>query len=291
MRRLVLLFGLLMVSVSSLALALPPHPPPTISAQVTGVIDGGTFHATILSMQPDSVPASSVQTGSAFPTLAAWANVVVQYIGIATPALGDPFGPDAAAANQATVGGRTVYLELDRTLWTIPDNHLLAYVYLDPAGDVMVNALLVAQGIADARSDAVNIRYDDILASLAQAAAQTCLGKNMLGSPCLVPDVLDENDSGKTVILGVGAELVVELAGIPSTGYNWERTTPLLGSVLVALEEGTFKADASWVMGSPGVLTFRYQATTSGTTPLTLAYERPGGADVLRTFSITVIVR
>ena len=290
MRRLVLLFGLLVISASSLALALPPHPPPAISAQVTGVIDGGTFHATILSVQEGSVPTSSVQTGSA-ATLAEWTDVVVQYIGIATPAPGDPFGPDARAANEAMVGGRIVYLELDRTLWTTTDNQLLAYVYLDPAGNVMVNAVLVAQGIADAKSDAVNIRYDDVLASLAQAAAQTCLVKNMLTSPCLAPDILGENDSGKTVILGVGAELVVELAGIPSTGYNWERTAPLLGFVLVPLEEATFKADASWVMGSPGVLTFRYQAATSGTTPLSLAYKRPGSADVLRTFSVTVIVR
>jgi hypothetical protein len=129
MRRVMLLSGTLVISVSasSIAVALPPHSAPAITAQVAGVTDGSALRATILSVGLGAIPASS-QTDSAASTLAEWANVVAQYIGIDTPAPSASFGPEAKAANEAMIEGRIVYPELDSTLWSAAESRLLAWV-------------------------------------------------------------------------------------------------------------------------------------------------------------------
>ena len=74
----------------------------------------------------------------------------VRYIGMNTPETyggTECFGQKASAYNKALVADKTVWLELDvekRDKYS----RLLAYVYLDPNGDSMVNAILVAQGYA-----------------------------------------------------------------------------------------------------------------------------------------------
>ncbi len=104
-----------------------PTPPPASTprgqrAQVTHIVDGDTIYVTF-----------------------GGATHRVRYILINTPETDEPFGAAATAANQALVGGQTVYLVKDKSE-TDRYDRLLRYVYL-PDG-TFVNAELVRQGFA-----------------------------------------------------------------------------------------------------------------------------------------------
>lgn len=71
-------------------------------------------------------------------------TVRVKYLSIVPPGPGEPFNPEALAANQQLVQGQTVRLERDRSN-TDANGALLRYVYV---GDVQVNEALVQQGLA-----------------------------------------------------------------------------------------------------------------------------------------------
>jgi len=136
------------VVVSSVALAIPPYPAPTIEAVVTYVVDGDTIEVLIQEL-PTPAPAG----------LAAGKTVRVRYIGVDAPEVTDANGTNATDLNAALVQNKTVYLELDETLYDDYDR-LLAYVYLDPEGYLMVNLMLVATEIIRARFDSDTDRYE-----------------------------------------------------------------------------------------------------------------------------------
>jgi len=108
---------------------------------------------------------------------------VIRYIGIDAPdpTPSDCFGPEATLYNRDLVINRTVWLELDEQERD-GEGRLLAYVYLDPKGLAMVNAILIAQGLARAvASDqaAPNLRYAVLFSELegeAQAARRGLWG-------------------------------------------------------------------------------------------------------------------
>jgi len=142
---------LLLSTVASLAaFALPPYPPPAIEATVTYVVDGDTIEVLIKSL-PTPAP-SGLSVGR---------TIRVRYIGVDAPELADANGINATDLNAALVQNKTVYLELDETKY---DNYgrLLAYVYLDPAGYLMVNLMLVATEIIGARFDSDADRYESL---------------------------------------------------------------------------------------------------------------------------------
>ncbi len=96
----------------------------------------------------------------------------VRYLGIDTPELHHPrrpverFAARAAAMNRRLVAGRTVRLETDieeRDAY----GRLLAYVYV---GTVMVNARLVAEGMAEQYPFAPNTRHRALFAGLEREA-------------------------------------------------------------------------------------------------------------------------
>lgn len=128
--------------------AIPPYPPPPIEAMVTYVADGDTIEVLIRSV-PDPAP-SGLRPGI---------TMRVRYIGVDAPELAEANGADATALNAALVEGKRVYLELDETLYD-PHGRLLAYVYLDPSGYLMVNLMLVATEIVKARYDPDTPRYE-----------------------------------------------------------------------------------------------------------------------------------
>jgi len=89
----------------------------------------------------------------------------VRYIGIDTPEIHhevEAFGIEAWQANRTLVEGKRVRLEKDVSE-TDKYGRLLRYVY---AGDTMVNAELVRQGLAEARAYPPDIKYQDYFEKL-----------------------------------------------------------------------------------------------------------------------------
>jgi len=145
--------------------AIPPYPPPAIEAVVTHVADGDTIEVLIRSV-PDPAPAG----------LRAGITVRVRYIGVDAPEITEANGANATALNAALVEGKTVYLELDETPYD-PHGRLLAYVYLDRHGYLMVNLMLVATEIVKARYDPDAPRYETLFRYFDSAPAPVLPGE------------------------------------------------------------------------------------------------------------------
>jgi len=125
------------IILSSLLLSGCISPPET--AKVTQVIDGDTI----------------IIEG----------NYRVRYIGIDTPEVHpkvEEYGIEAWEANRRLVEGKEVRLERDATE-TDKYDRLLRYVYV---GDVFVNAELVRQGLAEAKSYPPDTKYQSYLEEL-----------------------------------------------------------------------------------------------------------------------------
>ena len=103
---------------------------------------------------------------------------VVRYIGIDTPETHGGiqcYGPEASSYNSTLVNKRTVWLETDVEARDKYDR-LLAYVYLDPAGCSMVNAILVAQGYAQVASYPPNLKHQKLFKELECEAREDARG-------------------------------------------------------------------------------------------------------------------
>ncbi|MBI1729243.1 thermonuclease family protein [Candidatus Acetothermia bacterium] len=132
--------------------ALPPAPAPTITAEVSRVLDGQSMRVLLHSGAVENV----------------------RYIGIDSPGPtpSECFGPEATLYNRDLTIDRTVWLEMDEQQRDSQGN-LLAYVYLDSQGLTMINAILVAQGFAriqDVSKASPNLRYSSTLSQLQDEA-------------------------------------------------------------------------------------------------------------------------
>ena len=90
----------------------------------------------------------------------------VRYIGMDTPERGEPFFDEATEYNRRLVEGRRVQLikaqsETDRF------GRLLRYVLAD---DILVNAELVREGLADAKRYEPDVKFADCFDTLMQEA-------------------------------------------------------------------------------------------------------------------------
>jgi inhibitor of cysteine peptidase len=94
--------------------------------------------------------------------------------------------------------------------------------------------------------------------------------------------------NGDTVSLATGDILVVELAGNPTTGYEWAVVQN--DASLLQPREPAYEPDSS-AIGSGGVYTFRFTALESGSTLLKLAYRRAWEPAPIDTFSLTVNIQ
>ena len=93
----------------------------------------------------------------------------VRYIGIDTPEIypvKEAYGAEAWRANRLLVEGKEVRLERDVSQ-TDKYGRLLRYVYVD---DILVNAELVKQGLAEAKAYPPDIKYQDLLEAMESAA-------------------------------------------------------------------------------------------------------------------------
>jgi inhibitor of cysteine peptidase len=88
--------------------------------------------------------------------------------------------------------------------------------------------------------------------------------------------------------LRIGDTLEVELAGNPTTGYQWEVVAGE-GEMLKSMGEAEF-IQGTQVVGAGGTFRFQFEAVLAGETNLKLEYKRPFEPDVapLNTFSIQV---
>jgi predicted secreted protein len=87
------------------------------------------------------------------------------------------------------------------------------------------------------------------------------------------PVVRTETDSGHSVTLRIGQELVLTLNSNHSTGYSWIRTdtgTP----VLVTLGEPEYKSGGP-LLGASGAEVWKFRAAQRGRQTLKLEYRRP----------------
>jgi len=96
----------------------------------------------------------------------------VRYIGIDTPEFGEPWANEATRLNRQLVEEKTVRLEKDISE-TDKYGRLLRYVYVD---DIFVNAELVRQGLAWAKTYEPDIKYQDILEEAEAEARQAKIG-------------------------------------------------------------------------------------------------------------------
>lgn len=152
--RKVSLLGVLVVVLNVAAFTLPPYPPPIITAEVISVTDGDTIDV-LLTNIPDSLVGE----------LTAGSVITIRYIGINAPEVDTEEGRIATELNASLVEGKAVYLELDANHWDRYER-LLAYVYLDPHGYLMVNAALAATPIVEPMPYGDTPKYTEVLICL-----------------------------------------------------------------------------------------------------------------------------
>jgi len=123
-------------------------------------------------------------------------NERVRYIGIDTPETVkpdspvEPWGPEASAANKELVADQVVLLERDVSD-TDQYDRLLRYVWVEGSdGWLLVNAELVAQGLAEVRSYEPDTKHDRYLRQVEDEARQAGVGMHGSGVPAT-----DENGS------------------------------------------------------------------------------------------------
>ncbi len=85
------------------------------------------------------------------------------------------------------------------------------------------------------------------------------------------PLVVSQSQNGGTVALAKGETLAVELAGNPTTGYEW--TIAQFDAAFLRLVDSSYSADSS-AIGSGGTYAFRFEALQAGATTLGLVYRR-----------------
>lgn len=138
---------------------LPTPPPGLPQARVTRIVDGDTIEVTM--------------DGRRY---------TVRYIGVDTPesvAPGQPvecYGREASRRNRELVEGKTVLLEKDVSE-TDRYGRLLRYVWVEGQ---MVNAVLVAEGYAQAATFPPDVRYADLFRELQRQAREQ--GRGLWGA-------------------------------------------------------------------------------------------------------------
>lgn len=101
------------------------------------------------------------------------------------------------------------------------------------------------------------------------------------------------NDSN-TVTVATGKDIVISLAGNPTTGYGW-KIGQITGEAIKAQGEPTYVADAHLpgIVGAGGTFVFKLHAVKTGTSTVGLVYVRPWEKDTLpvKTFTVTIKVQ
>ena len=100
---------------------------------------------------------------------------------------------------------------------------------------------------------------------------------------------LSAKDSGKTVQVHPGDEIVVTLDSNASTGFRWVLTRAPDAQV-VELLGSDYVTPESTLLGAGGQEVWRFRASGEGTSTLQLTYQRASGETAGEPFEITVDV-
>ena len=100
---------------------------------------------------------------------------------------------------------------------------------------------------------------------------------------------LGERDSGSTVPLRIGDELLIRLDSNVTTGFAWTVVSGPATEVLDLVGSEYIEPEAE-MLGAGGQELWRFVATGEGATDLELSYERASGEASGRTFVVTIEV-
>ena len=100
---------------------------------------------------------------------------------------------------------------------------------------------------------------------------------------------IDASANGGVVDLNLRDKLKLNLAGNPTTGFNWAIVAPQV-SVLVIQPAGEPDYQAGSGIGQGGTYTWMFESVAQGQNPLVLEYRNPGQALAAKSFSVTVNV-
>ncbi|MFB4393226.1 MULTISPECIES: protease inhibitor I42 family protein [unclassified Pseudomonas] len=94
-------------------------------------------------------------------------------------------------------------------------------------------------------------------------------------------------------LLQVGQTLTLNLPSTPTTGYRWNVQDAAPGLLRSLGPEVYNSPEEAGIVGSAGVSTWRFQATTAGDGQLLLVYQQPWAKEVqpVQTFDCAVKVR
>lgn len=97
---------------------------------------------------------------------------------------------------------------------------------------------------------------------------------------------LSSADETQEITVKRGSEFTINLKENPSTGYQW---TPHVGNKIIRMVDRSYRSDSDRI-GAGGVVTFTFQAESSGGSVITFKYERPweNKAVKTRTYIVTV---
>lgn len=106
--------------------------------------------------------------------------------------------------------------------------------------------------------------------------------------------MLTKADNGKTVEPMVGQEIVLRLAGNPTTGYSWAAKA-LEGKAIRPVGQVKYEQDAGQAgrVGAGGTFEFRFQAVAEGSATISMVYARPWEKDKppAETFKVSLAVK
>ena len=91
------------------------------------------------------------------------------------------------------------------------------------------------------------------------------------------PVTVGIEQSGQSVSLQVGQTMIVRLESNPTTGYTWEvkQVDPAVLAQQGEAEYETLETQTTPMVGQGGWQVFRFEAISTGQTPLEMVYRRP----------------
>jgi inhibitor of cysteine peptidase len=99
-------------------------------------------------------------------------------------------------------------------------------------------------------------------------------------------------DSSRTLRVGIGDTLDLELKSIPGTGYRWQIDSIDTAMLIPTKLPRPLAPEKPYKVGGPVPYYFAFMAAAPGRTTLRLAYSRPWEKDVppAKTFEIKVVI-